>query len=105
MKLEEVEIADSWHKRLLGLMFRKKQDKPLVLSLPKESPPFAASIHCCFMRFPIDVLFLNKEKVVVDKALNVRPWTLNVTPRKPVKYIVEFPEGQAKAKPGEKLDW
>ena len=104
MKLEDVEIADSLYKRALGLMFRKTQEKPLVLELPYESR-LNASIHCLFMRMPIDVLFLDEEKRVVDKATNVRPWTFNVTPRKAAKFVVEFPAGDAEAEIGEQVDW
>ena len=34
----------------------------------------AASIHTFFMRFPIDVVFLDKERVVVGIARGLRPW-------------------------------
>lgn len=105
MKLDSVEIADSWHKRALGLMFRKHQERPLVMKLGRITL-LGANIHCLFMRYPIDVLFLDSEKRIVDKALHVQPWTLSVKPRKPAKYIVEFPTGQAEnAEIGEKVEW
>ncbi|MCD4740318.1 DUF192 domain-containing protein [archaeon] len=104
MKISKAELADTWYKRALGLMFRTKQEKPLIFKLGRESL-LGANIHCCFMRFPIDVLFLNAQKCVVDKALNVKPWTLNVAPRKPAKYIIEFPVGQGTAKLGEQIEW
>ncbi len=34
----------------------------------------AASIHTFFMRFPIDVVFLDRERVVVGIAYELRPW-------------------------------
>ena len=34
----------------------------------------AASIHTFFMRFPIDVVFLDRERVVVGIARGLRPW-------------------------------
>ncbi|MCH7483578.1 MAG: DUF192 domain-containing protein [Chloroflexi bacterium] len=34
----------------------------------------SASIHTAFMRFPIDVVFLDREKQVVKVAENVRPF-------------------------------
>ena len=65
-----------------------------------------ATIHTCFMRFPIDVLFLDEEKRVVDLALNVKPWTLSVRPREAANYVVELPAGSARhVKLGEKIRW
>ncbi len=34
----------------------------------------SASIHTAFMRFPIDVVFLDREKRVVKVAANVKPF-------------------------------
>jgi hypothetical protein len=105
MRLEKVELAESFFKKALGLMFRKNLEGALVLTLPRETR-VGASIHTFFMRFPIDVLFLDEERRVVDTAFNVRPWTFNVTPRSPVRYVVEFEAGNMK-KPGigEKIEW
>lgn len=70
-------------------MFRKKE--AAVIELPRESRAMAA-IHTCFMRFPIDVAWLDKRKVVVDARKNVKPWH-HVVPKKKAKYIVEMPAG------------
>ncbi|MFU8779703.1 MAG: DUF192 domain-containing protein [Kiritimatiellia bacterium] len=32
------------------------------------------SIHTCFMQFCIDVIFLDKDKVVTDVRIGVKPW-------------------------------
>ncbi|MBF0298786.1 MAG: DUF192 domain-containing protein [Oligoflexia bacterium] len=34
------------------------------------------SIHTCFMRFNIDVLFLNKENEIVSIIRNMKPWRI-----------------------------
>ena len=34
----------------------------------------AASIHTFFMRFPIDVVFLDRELVIVGITVELRPW-------------------------------
>ncbi|MDQ5820330.1 MAG: DUF192 domain-containing protein [Actinomycetota bacterium] len=34
----------------------------------------AGSVHTFFMRFPIDVMFLDRELRVLDIAAEVRPW-------------------------------
>jgi len=91
----KVEWALTPLEKMKGLMFRKSLNKPLVLVLNSPSR-YGASIHMGFMKFPIDVVFLDSKKKIVDIALNVRPWTANVTPKKPAKYIVEMKKGTAK---------
>ena len=90
----KVEIADSAWKKFKGLMFRKTFEGALVFPLHKETR-FGASIHTFFMQFPIDILFLDKDKKVIDLRRDVKPWTLNITPKKPAKYIVELTGGKA----------
>lgn len=91
----KVEWAKSSWQKFRGLMFRKEIQKPLVLVLNKESRA-GASIHMMFMRFPIDAVFLNKNKKVVDIARVLWPWVLNYTPKAPAKYVVEMKAGGAK---------
>lgn len=62
----KVNIADSFLKRLRGLIGRKSLDEEEVLVF------FNCNwIHTFFMSFPIDVIFLNKnfEVVRIDKNL------------------------------------
>lgn len=55
-----------------------------------------------FVRFPIDAVFLDENEKVVDIA-TLNPWTINYTPKKPAKYVVEMKAGTANYKLGEKL--
>ena len=98
----KVEWATSPWQKFVGLMFRKKLKKPLVLVLVVESR-WMASIHTMFMRFPIDLVFLDSKKRVVDVARNVKPWRMNIVPKKPAKYVVEMKAGTAKQKLGAKV--
>ncbi|MDO8647559.1 MAG: DUF192 domain-containing protein [Candidatus Diapherotrites archaeon] len=97
--LEKSMIADSSFKRFKGLMLESKEnfDYALVFPLDFESR-YGASIHMMFMNFPIDVLFLNSRKEIVDVVESLKPWTLNCTPKKPAKYIIEMPAGIARKK-------
>jgi len=95
------EWATTTNQKMLGLMFRKEIERPLVLVLDNETR-LGASIHMCFMRFPIDAVFLDSERKVVDKT-TLKPWALNYTPKKPAKYVVEMAAGTAKFKTGQKL--
>ncbi len=95
----KVEWAKSPREKILGLMFRKRIVRPLVLELPREMR-IGASIHMMFVRFPIDAVFLDSKFKVVDIA-TLRPWTLNYTPKKAAKYILEMKAGAAKFKTGD----
>ncbi len=56
-------------RRMRGLLGRR--------SLPGDEGILlepAASIHTFFMRFPIDVVFLDRERVVLGIARELRPW-------------------------------
>jgi len=90
-----------WQK-FMGLMLRKEVEKPLVLVLDKESR-LGASIHMMFMRFPIDAVFLDKNKRVVDIA-TLRPWAFNYTPKKAAKYVVEMRAGTARFRMGQRVE-
>ena len=85
---DRIEIADSYLTRLKGLMFRKALGKGEGLLLKKCS-----SIHCCFMNFPIDVVYLC-DKMEVLKVETVRPWRVGSIVRG-AKHILELPEGAA----------
>lgn len=89
--------AKTFFQRLRGLMFSKKK-RDIVMVLPCESEVKAA-IHMHFMNYPIDVLWLDGSKTVVDAKANIRPttilkpWTVH-KPAKPARYIVELGEGK-----------
>ncbi len=83
--------ANTWFSRFLGLMGKKDFGDILVIVMPFQSR--MNGIHTCFMRFPIDVYFLDENGVLVDKSLNVKPWNLGVYPKEPAKYIIEVKSG------------
>lgn len=47
------------------------------------------SIHMLFMRFPIDVLYLDKEQRVVKMVHNLAPWRFSAARR--ARWTVELP--------------
>ena len=104
--MKKVRHAKTSWQRTKGLMFEdlKQFDYALVFDFPKESK-IGTSLHMIFVFFPIDVLFLDKEKKVVDKV-TLMPFTPNYTPKKAAKYVIEMPRGKAKkVKIGSKLSW
>ena len=78
--------------RSKGLRFsrRLKQGEAIILESPVEGV-FETTIDMFFVFFPLDILWLDTDKRVVDKAENVKPFTPFLTPARPAKYVVELP--------------
>ncbi|MFX4261819.1 DUF192 domain-containing protein [Pelotomaculum propionicicum] len=69
MIVGNLNVADSFWSRLKGLM--RKRDMPEdegLLIVPCNS------VHSMFMRFPIDLLFLDRELKVIKIVEMFRPW-------------------------------
>lgn len=66
----EIITADSFTTRFMGLMFRKKLPAATGLLLAPCS-----SVHMCFMRFAIDVVYLDKDFKIIKVVNNLNPWT------------------------------
>lgn len=66
----QIMIADSFWTRFRGLMFRKTLAPWRGLLLKNCS-----AIHCCFMRIPIDVVYLDREQTVLAVE-TVNPWRI-----------------------------
>ncbi len=107
---DDSNIADSLLLRVLGLMLSKPRD--LVLISSKEDV-VSSRIHMLFMRFPIDVIWLNSGKRVVDLHRNIKPfnplkpdtWRI-YGPRSPARYVVELGEGElGTTEIGDELDF
>ena len=65
----EVEIAETFLSRLRGLMGRRRLEEGHGLLLAPCN-----SIHMLFMRFAIDVVYLDKDFYIKKIARNVLPW-------------------------------
>ncbi len=84
------ELADTMLKRATGLMFRKSFSGALVFDMGRLTYD---GIHMLFVRFPIDVLFLDGDKKIVDVKANIRPWAGAAFPRSRFRYAIELPAG------------
>ena len=85
---ERCDVADHPVARMRGLLGRS--DLPQgegVLLRP------AGSIHTFFMRFPIDVLFLDDDDVVLEVVPELRPW--RVAGVKGARSVLELAAGEA----------
>jgi uncharacterized membrane protein (UPF0127 family) len=81
--LENLQVADTFYARFRGLM-----GKP---SLPENTGLMIKpcnSVHCFFMKFPIDVIFLDKDDCVVHIEKSIRPWRLSPVVRR-ARYVIE----------------
>jgi len=80
------QICESIWSKARGLMFSKK--KNLVFVFDKEK---RIALHMLFVFFPIDVLFLDKEKRIIEIKNNFRPFSFYTSENK-AKYVVELTE-------------
>jgi len=78
--------------KAIGLMF-SMNPKNLIFIFKKEK---IVPLHMFFVIFPIDVLFLDKNKTVVEVKENLRPFGF-YRPKNKSKFIIELPKGKIKA--------
>jgi uncharacterized membrane protein (UPF0127 family) len=82
-----VEVANTREARNKGLLGRDGLDTSHAIIL---SPCF--SIHTAFMRFPIDVMFVDRDGCAVRIIPALGPWRLAVTMR--ARHVVELAAGE-----------
>ena len=96
---ESVEIADTSEKRRVGLLKYERLDSGSGLWIvPCES------VHTFFMKFPIDLIYLDKHRKVRKVRHAVAPWRLSACLT--AHSILELPAGTAKTSgtlPGDEL--
>jgi len=86
-----------------GLMWRIKP-KTLIFYFKKEK---IVPLHMIFVFFPIDVIYLNSKKQIVDLKNNFKPFTF-FTPSKKARYVIELPVNtikKSKTKLGDKISF
>lgn len=86
----KIEIADTFLKRFTGLMLRAGLPSGTGILL---SP--CSRIHTCFMRFPIDAVYLDEECTILAKE-TLNPWKLG-SRIKGTKKVLEGPSGFAES--------
>jgi len=84
----EAEEAVTFFERLLGLMFRSSMAKEEALIFRKVN-----SIHMFFMKFPIDVLYLDKANKVLKIKHCLKPWRMSSCMR--ARVTIELPAKKA----------
>ena len=100
---ENAKVCKNIFSRTLGLMFSRKQ-KSLIFIFKKEK---IVPLHMLFVFYPIDVLFLDKDKKVVEIKENLRPFKF-YTPKNKALYIIELSQNtikSSKTKVGNKINF
>lgn len=87
--LSNCQVAVSFTSRFLGLMGRRRLNASEGILFPNCN-----SIHTFFMRFPIDVVLLEKTGIVIGIIGHMKPWRL-LWPKKKVNHILEMESGKA----------
>ena len=101
--IKNFRFIDDAFLKFVGLMFSKKQKKSLIFKFNKE---IIIHLHMFFVFYPIDVLFLDKNKIVVDIKENFKPFTFYKSKKKAM-YAVELPNGiikRTKTEIGDKIE-
>lgn len=92
-------VADTLLSRMRGLLGRDELGADEGLLLTPES-----SIHMWFMRFPIDVVFLQADLTVLAVRENVKPW--RTAGHRGSRAVLELPAGTCRRRglsPGDRL--
>lgn len=104
--LDQADVADSFFSRFKGLMLKKTLERGLILKLPSQRSRRASGIHMFFMRIPLDLIFADNKKKVVD-IVTLYPWQ-TYTPIAPARYVIELEKGKLKdshTEIGDELDF
>jgi uncharacterized membrane protein (UPF0127 family) len=100
---EDVEVVTNLFRRGIGLSFRSRLERGRAMWINPCN-----GIHMFFMRFPIDVVFLDRENRVRSVHQRVKPW-LGMVPFVPgAKSVIELPAGTldgAELERGEQLEF
>lgn len=86
-----VHMAYSFQSRCLGLLSRSVMQKEEGLLLVP-----GGTVHTLGMRFPIDIVFLNRQMRILGLAEHVRPWRIRMAPRG-TRRVLELAAGQISA--------
>jgi uncharacterized membrane protein (UPF0127 family) len=85
------EVAETPFRLALGLMFRRRLDPEggMLLNFGKSANH---AIHMWFVRFPLDVVFIDSDGVIA-RIHHARPWEFPFTAGTAVRYVLEVNAG------------
>jgi uncharacterized membrane protein (UPF0127 family) len=103
----EVEFADTLLKQAVGLMFRRQVPPGYAMVFDMRREQYI-SIHMMFVFFPIDLVYLDRDRRIVDIKRRLRSWIGVAIPKRPARYAIEMPAGtidRYRLREGEELEW
>lgn len=83
-------VAETVLQRFIGLMGRGElgKDEGLLLTYAR------GGVHTCFMKFAIDVAYLNREGRIVAVKHDMKPWRVWVVNSRDAVMALELPAGR-----------
>jgi uncharacterized protein len=94
---KDFKICRSLWSKARGLMFCRKRALVMVFERDELVP-----LHMLFVFFPIDVLYLDSSKRVIEIKKGFCPFTFH-TPKKRARYVVELPAPSGLSNEGDKI--
>ncbi len=104
----DLEIADDDYQTQTGLMYRKTmEDHQAMLFIFKKEQP--RSFYMKNTEFSIDIIFINKDKEIVNIHKSAKPYDKTSLPSEgPILYVLEINAGLSKQwtlEKGDKITW
>ena len=85
--VNQLQLANTFYRRLLGLILHSSlQEGEGLLIAP------CRGVHTCLMRFPIDVLYLDAEGLILHAFSDISPWKM-LPLYGGVQQVLELPAG------------
>ncbi|ART75880.1 hypothetical protein B4U37_07485 [Sutcliffiella horikoshii] len=81
-----INIADTFTKRFIGLMFKRSIHNKGIMLSPCNS------VHMFFMRFPIDIIFVNGDGRILLSIKELKPWRVSPIVKNS-SHVIEMPCG------------
>jgi uncharacterized membrane protein (UPF0127 family) len=100
--MQQGKVANTVWSRFVGLMGKKSlaPAEGLVI-IPNNS------VHMFFMRFPLDIIFVDKAHQIVHISHNLKPWRISKIVGK-AHYVIELPAYTARqtaTEIGDLIEW
>jgi hypothetical protein len=107
------EIADSFAKQMVGLMYREGIGKNEGMLFPlKIQGKSTAAVIMVNMRFGIDIVWMDGKRRIIDIAKNAKPsssiFSRSYAPKSKSKYVLELKAGTTERlgiRTGEKMNF
>ncbi|PLW80781.1 hypothetical protein C0585_00755 [Candidatus Woesearchaeota archaeon] len=91
--IRKIKVCSTVFSKGMGLRFKKKiVDEAYVFPFDK---PVKATIDMFFVHFPIDMIFLDKDKKIIEIKEDFKPYKFYF-PKNKFSFLVELPNGYVK---------